>query len=457
MASVHTIPSIEERFEFKSGFKRNLLILGAIGIISLVVGIFLLRDSAGKPHHDNGHAVEHAAGAHAEAAGHDAHGAAAADHHAEASAGHHEKPWTTRIWANLWLVCVYFTGISVVGMFWMSYNYLAMAGWSAVFKRIPEALPAFLPIPGIVMLVAFFFGGHELFHWTHEGLYVKGGPEYDAIMDGKSGFLNTPFYLIRLVLYFVLWYFLWRILRNASLNEDQIGGTENYYRSLKFGVVFLVVFGVTSSTSAWDFVMSIDAHWFSTMFGWYTLASWHVTGLAVITLIVVTLRENGYLRAVNESHLHDLGKFIFAFSIFWAYVWFAQFLLYYYANIPEEVIYFKERFSGYGGIYKAPFWINPIVNFVFPFLILMPRDSKRTPAILKLACWIVIVGHYLDFYNNIMPGTVGAAAGFGPIEIGFVLIFASAFIWVVCSQLEKGNLVPKKHPMLEESLHHDIA
>src|SRR5690606_26962330 len=171
-----------------------------------------------------------------------------------------------------------------------------------------------------------------------------------------------------------------------------------------FGVIFLVFFAVTSSTAAWDFVMSIDTHWFSTMFGWYTLANWHVTGLATIVLIVVALKENGYLRAVNASHLHDLGKFVFAFSIFWTYVWFAQFLLYYYANIPEEVVYFKERFSGYGGIYKSTFFVNLLLNFVFPFLLLMTRDSKRTYVILKLACWSVVLGHYIDFYNNIMPG-----------------------------------------------------
>ena len=202
--------------------------------------------------------------------------------------------------------------------------------------------------------------------------------------------------------------------------------------------------------------MSIDTHWFSTMFGWYTLASWHVSGLAVITLTVVTLREMGYLRAVNTSHLRDLGKFVFAFSIFWTYVWFSQFLLIYYANLPEETIYYKERFSGFGGIYKAPFFINLFLNFFFPFLVLMTRDSKATHSILKVACWSVLIGHYFDFWTNIMPGTVGANAGFGPVEFGFILLFACAFIWSVSTQLAKANLIPKNHPMLEESLHHDI-
>ena len=435
MASVHAIPSVEEEFIFTAGARTKLLIGGGIGLAMVLIGAFLLANGLG-------HEAAHGA-------------TAGAAEHGEGTA--HAYHWMTRIWANVWVNAVYFTGISVIGMFFISYNYLAEAGWSAVFKRVPEALPAFLPVTFVVMLIAFFFGGHDIFHWTHEELYEVGNKLYDPIINGKKGFLNTPFFLIRVVIYFASWYFLWRVLRNLSLEEDRIGGTENYYKSIRYGTAFLLVFGVTSSTSAWDLVMSIDTHWFSTMFGWYTLASWHVAGLATITLTVVTLREMGYLRAVNNSHLRDLGKFVFAFSIFWTYVWFAQFLLIYYANLPEEAVYYRERFSGYGGIYKTPFFINLFLNFLFPFLVLMTRDSKMTHSILKVACWSVLIGHYFDFYNNVMPGTVGANGGFGPVEFGFILIFVCAFIWVISSQLAKANLIPRNHPMLEESLHHDIA
>jgi hypothetical protein len=451
MASAHSIPSIEERFEFTSGAKRNLLIGGGVGLALVALGAYLAATGGG--HEAAAHGAEHAANA----IGHATAEHAANGHEAAAAEGHHAKSWVARIWANLWVNGVYFTGISVVGMFFISYNYLAQAGWSTVFKRVPEALPAFLPFTGIVLILTFLFGGHDLFHWTHEGLYEVGGPEYDKIIAGKRGYLNTPFFLGRLIVYFVLWYGMWRVIRNLSLQEDEIGGTEFYEKSIRFGTAFLVVFGVTSSTSAWDFVMSIDTHWFSTMFGWYTLASWHVAGLAVITLTVVMLRERGYLRAVNSSHLRDLGKFIFAFSIFWAYVWFAQFLLIYYANLPEETIYFLERFRGHGGFYKAPFFITLFLNFFFPFLVLMTRDSKFTHSILKVACWSVIIGHYMDFYTNIMPGTVGAGAELGALEWGFFLVFLCAFAYSIASQLEKANLIPRNHPMLEESLHHDIA
>ena len=436
MASAHAIPSLDEEFEFTAEAKRRLLIGIGAGVALVAIGAYLLASGAGS---HEAHGAAHAAGAH------EAHGA-----------GHHEYKWTNRLWANIWLNAVYFTGASVIGMFFMSYNYLAQAGWSVAFKRIPEAMPAYLPFMGIVMLATFFIAGHDLFHWTHPGLYDKASPEFDPIINGKKGFLNTPFYVGRIVAYFGLWYFLWQRLRAFSLQEDLYGGTSYYEKSVKFGTAFLLVFGVTSSTSAWDFVMSIDTHWFSTMFGWYTLASWHVTGLAIITLTVVTLKERGYMQWVNESHLHDLGKFMFAFTIFWTYVWFAQFMLIYYANLPEETIYYRERFSGYGGIYKAPFFINIFLNFVFPFLVLMTRDAKRTYIILKVAAWGIIIGHYFDFYNNIMPGTVGEHAGFGPMEFGMILIFACGFAWSLYSQLTKANLVPKNHPMLEETLHHDI-
>lgn len=437
MASAHALPSLDEEFEFTADNKRRLLLGIGTGVVLVAIGAYLLATGAGSHGHDV-HVATHGAGAH------------------ETHEAGNAYKWTNRLWANVWLNAVYFTGASVIGMFFMSYNYLAQSGWSSVFKRVPEAMPAYLPYMGIVILATFFIAGHDLFHWRHDGLYDPNSPEFDPIINGKKGFLNLPFYLTRVVLYFVLWYVLWRALRSFSLQEDLYGGTEYYEKSIKYGTAFLLVFGVTSSTSAWDFVMSIDTHWFSTMFGWYTLASWHVTGLAIITLAVVTLKERGYLQVVNESHLHDLGKFMFAFTIFWAYVWFAQFMLIYYANLPEETIYYRERFSGYGGIYKTPFIVNIFLCFVFPFLILMTRDAKRTYIILKLAAWCIIIGHYFDFYNNIMPGTVGEHGGFGPMEFGMILIFASGFIWSLYSQLAKANLIPKNHPMLEESLHHDI-
>jgi hypothetical protein len=200
--------------------------------------------------------------------------------------------------------------------------------------------------------------------------------------------------------------------------------------------------------------MSIDAHWFSTMFGWYVFASWWVSGLAFIVYVVVKLKEAGYLKIVNSNHLHDLGKFCFAFSVFWTYIWFSQFLLIYYANIPEETVYFIERMRV--APYNWIFYLNLFLNFVFPFLLLMTRDAKRHMSMLKVVAPIIMIGHWFDFYNMITPGVMQYGGGFGLLEIGLFMIFLGAFVYVVLNGLSKLPLVGKNHPMLQESLHHHI-
>jgi hypothetical protein len=215
-----------------------------------------------------------------------------------------------------------------------------------------------------------------------------------------------------------------------------------------------VFFAVSSSVSAWDWVMSIDTHWFSTMFGWYVFASWFVAGLAAITLVVVFLKDNGYLPMVNENHIHDLGKFVFAFSVFWTYIWFSQFLLIYYANIPEESVYFVERLQS--DVYSPFIIVNLVLNFFLPFLVLMTRDAKRHTIFLKVVCFLIILGHWFDFFLMVQPGTLGHNGGFGLMEIGMLLVYGSVVAYVVLNNLAKQNLVPKNHPMLEESYHHHI-
>jgi len=190
------------------------------------------------------------------------------------------------------------------------------------------------------------------------------------------------------------------------------------------------------------------------MFGWYVFASWWVTGLPMITLIVCYLKEAGYLKMVNANHLHDLGKFIFAFSIFWTYIWFSQFMLIYYANIPEETVYFIERLKN--APYSWIFYANLFLNFVFPFLLLMTRDAKRHMSMLKVVCPIVIVGHWLDFYNMVTPGVMQYNGGIGFLEIGLMIIFLAAFLLVALSALARYPLVAKNHPMMAESLNHHI-
>ena len=440
MAHKHEIPSLDESFDFSPALRKKLIISAIIGVAMVALGAFLLNNHINIGVWSSGHGAEHGA--------------------AEAHGGgeHHGATLFSRIIGNIWMNSVYFLGISVVGVFFLSYNYVAKAGWYTSFKRVPEALPSFIIVPAIIMLGLFLVPSTRevIFHWAHHGVMDPASESYDKIIAGKSWYLNFGFFLVRMVAYFAIWYYLWLQIRKYSLLEDENNDIYYYNKSRGYAKMFLIFFAVTSSTAAWDFSMSIDTHWFSTMFGWYHLASWHVAGLATIMLTILLLKDQGYLKSVNFSAIHDLGKLMFGFSIFWAYVWFSQYLLIFYANLPEETIYFRERLSGYDGRYFAPFIINIVLNFVFPFLILMARESKRNMIFLKLACGSILMGHWFDFYQMQMPGIAKDQGGIGIIEWGTTLTFASLFIYFVANQLSKANLTAKNHPFLEESLHHEI-
>ena len=433
----HSTPhyNLDERYEFTPEAKKRVLTWLFIGVVMFAVGLVWLMMDGGS--HD-AHGAAHGAAAH----GHDAQAA---------HGGAHAPTWKARFFAVIWQNSLFFTGISLIGIFFIAVQYVAWAGWSVTIKRIPEAFGSFLPIPFVVMLITFLVGGHEIFHWTHEDVVA-----HDPILQGKSAFLNSPFFMIRMVAFFGLWYLIWRVIRSYSMKEDLEGGLEYYNKSINLSAVFLIVFGVSTSVVAWDWTMSINPHWYSTLFGWYHFASWWVSGLATVTLTVLLLKDKGLLPFVSQNHLHDLGKFMFAFSVFWTYLWVAQFLLIYYANIPEEIIYFKERMHLFDGHYRGLFFLNIIINFLFPFLFLMTRDAKRQTIMLKIAAIGLLIGHWLDFYLMIMPGVTKGTSGFGFLEFGTLTIYASAFIYVISTQLSKAGLLAKNHPMLQESLHHDI-
>jgi hypothetical protein len=418
----------EDKFLFTSDIQKRIFIIKIAGVVLVILGILMI-----------------AFGGHG--------------HEAAAAEGHHFH-WLHRVWVNLWINNVYFVGIALTAVLFLALQYASQAGWSAYIKRIPEAFGGWLYVAFGLTFVTFGLanfagpGHYHMFHWLDSSLYVEGGENYDAIIAGKQGYLNLTFFLVRMAAYFVLWIMMFRFIRNESLQEDIHGGDGHWRRMRVYSTVFIILFAVTSSTAAWDWVLSIDTHWFSTMFGWYVFSSWFVAGLAAITLLIVWLRQNGYLTELNSSHLHDLGKYIFAFSIFWTYIWFSQFLLIYYANIPEETVYFVERLKS--GRYAWVFFLNIILNFIFPFLVLMTRDSKRHTIFLKIVCTVILIGHWFDFYLMIMPGSLGENGGFGLLEIGMAMIFAAGFIFVVLRSLAKAPLVARNHPMLEESLHHHI-
>jgi len=442
----------EEKFEFTSKAKKTLSILAIVGVVLLGLGTY----SAGTTDHhseEGGHAKE----MHDEKASgnHDSEHSEDGDHAEVAHDEHAGNPsWLKRIYANLWINNMYFVGLALLGVFFVAIQYVTQAGWSAALIRIPMSFGNWLPIGLLLTLIIFFLGGHDIFHWTHDYLYDVNDPEYDPIIAGKSGYLNTPFFLARMVVYFVVWFLMFRWIRKKSLEEDLNGGSNYYYKLRGISAGFIVFFAVTSSTAAWDWILSIDTHWFSTMFGWYVFASWWVTALAAITLITVVLKEKGYLKIVNTGVLHDLGKFVFAFSIFWTYIWFSQFMLIYYSNIPEETVYFIERLSS--DYYGIVFFVNLILNFFFPFLVFMPRESKRHTVFLKIVTIIVLIGHWFDFYLMVTPAVMKENGGFGLLEIGMAVLFGVAFLFVALTGLSKYPLIAKNHPMIKEAEHHHV-
>ncbi len=377
---------------------------------------------------------------------------------------------TERTFANLLLMSYYFASVCMQGVLFCAIQYVSQAGWSASIIRIPQAYAKVLPYAALVLIAVITLGlltshtvveeGKKIVepylygHWATKGLVVKGSENYDAVIAAKSGYLNIPFFYARLIIFLGLYSIFGALLAKYSKNEDELGGMVNYNKSFKMSAIFLVVFGFTTPLFAFDAIMSLEAHYYSTMFGWYNFAAMWVSGLAALTLITIILRQNGYMTWITDNHLHDLGKLVFAFSIFWTYVWFAQFLLTYYANIPEESVYFYKRWEPE---FKPWFWLNIVINFCAPVLLLMSRDAKRAATVLKYVCIVVLCGHWLDYYMMVMPGTVGPKGrGFGIEEIGIALGFIGLFTFLMLNALSKTSLIPKKHPFLEESLNHHI-
>lgn len=359
----------------------------------------------------------------------------------------------TRFWAVLLQNSTYFLLVVNASMFFLCATTLAWAGFTVSFRRVTEAISTLVPIFGVlafIVLMALVYGHqHHIYHWLT--------PDGDKVLEGKSGFLNPTFFTVWTIITIAGWSYLGHNMRKISREADENPmsveeGKRWVFKNTVNAAFYIVLFALTVASSIpWLWLMSVDAHWYSTMYSWYTFASTFVAGMALIALFIIYLKNQGHLPYTNEEHLHDVGKFMFAFSIFWTYLWFSQFMLIWYANIPEETKYFRSRMLGE---YRGLFWLNLILNFVTPFLILMKAGAKRNYSIVTFAAIIIIFGHWLDFYLMVMPGPLGEHATISWFELGIATGYVGMIVWLVGRALEKAPLVPLHHPFLKESIIH---
>lgn len=357
-----------------------------------------------------------------------------------------------RFWSNLLVNSFFFFGISLGALFFIGLQYATESGWAVTMKRVKEAVMSYLPVGAITLLIVFIAGSlhwHNIYHWMVEGVSTPGHEKYDSIIAGKSAYLNQPFFYVRALVYLATFILFARFFRKQSLLEDQVGGTDIHFKNYRRGALFLVFFAVFSSTLAWDWIMSIDTHWFSTLFGWYTFSGIWVSATIFILMLIIYLKSRGYLDFVNDSHIHDMGKWMFAISFLWSYLFFSQFLLIWYSDIPEEVTYFMARFEHYPTIYWGMF----IVNFIAPMIFLMSREAKKNPIFLITVGSLIFIGHWVDAFIMVMPGTVFSHWQIGFLEIGMFIMFLGLIIFWTFRALTKAPLLVKNHPYLDESLH----
>ena len=356
-----------------------------------------------------------------------------------------------RIMANFLIDGFFFFAIALGALFFLALQYATETGWYAYVKRVIEGVAGYIPVGAAILLVVFltfsFTKGAHVYIWMDPDVVAN-----DSIIANKSIYLNPIFFMIRTVIYLAIYYMFYKGFRSRSLLEDQIGGTDIHFKNYRKGATFLVLFAVFSSTSAWDWIMSIDVHWFSTLFGWYVFAGMWTSTMVVLVLLTLHLKKNGYLPKVNDSHIHDLGKWTFATSFLWSYLFFSQFMLIWYANIGEEVIYFQQRIQDFKLLYFGMF----LINFALPMLMLMSREAKRHSGILTFVGLIILVFHWVDVFMMVTPGSIGSHASISFLEIGMFLLFAGVFIYVILNSLTKAPLTPVNHPFLDESIHHEI-
>lgn len=436
-------------YTFSSKLKTFSFILMLLGALGIGYGFFTAPkdihdvESILSSSHDGHHKVD--------ASKSDAHSTKHNNIHAEAEHKEHLEHVLHQLqnkpWAALYVACLFFLLVSLGVLVFYALQQVAQAGWSPVLFRVMQGITSYLPVASVLFFILLLTSG---FHLNHLFVWMDADVvAHDKLLQSKSGYLNFPFWIIRASIFLLGWNLYRFFSRKNCIAQDASNDNSFYKKNFNISAMFLVFFIVSESIMSWDWIMSVDPHWFSTLFAWYVFASFFVSGITTIALVTLYLKSKNYLEHVNTSHIHDLAKFMFGISVFWTYLWFSQFMLIWYANIPEEITYFITRIEDY----NLPFFGAVVMNFLFPILILINTDFKRITWVIVMAGTVILLGHYVDFFNMIMPATVGRQWFIGVSEISSVLFFFGLFIFVVFSALAKAPLLPKRNPFIEESKH----
>ncbi len=431
------------KFNFSKRAKITTFILMILGVLGIVGGYINVASHVGEVHH--GHVAT-----------------------------------MQEFWSNLLICGFYFFAIALGGLFFYALQYAAEVGWSSQLKRVFEGIfhrniLAF----SIILLVVFGAASahmHHTYHWMDASTYSDyvipaaeegGHAQYtddaaapgtqvnlgvDTPIKNKRAYLNQGFWWGRTLVYLGLFIWFANWFRKKSLEEDELEGTTLHVKMFKRAAIFLVLFSVFSSTLSWDWLMSIDTHWFSTMYGWYVFSGMWVTFMIFATIVTLYLKQKGYLPKVNDSHIHDMGKWMFAISMLWSYLGLCQFLLIWYADFGEEVVYYQQRFEHY----LIPLVAMCVINFAVPFFVLIARDAKRNPLFLRLAGALILIGHYVDVYLLVMPGTMHGHSHYSWWQPLIFLGFLGLFLYLMFNASTKAVMVPVNHPFIDESEHHHI-
>ncbi|MBI4422551.1 MAG: hypothetical protein HY554_02420 [Elusimicrobia bacterium] len=349
-----------------------------------------------------------------------------------------------RALTDLLLANFYFLGLAAATVAVLAIHHVARAGWPTLFRRVPEAMAAYLPT-GAVLLAGVWAGAPSLYHWAHHG-----AAEHDAILHAKAGWLNLTAWAVRSALALALWWAFSRALVRNSRRQDESGDLELTARNRRLSAAFLPLFAATFTFAAIDWIMSLEPHWYSTLFPWYVFAGCLVHAFAGIAVLTLALKARGFFPELNAHHLHDLGKLLFGFSVFWAYLWFSQFLLIWYSNIPEETVYYAARWSRGWMLLQGA---NLLLNFLAPCALLLRSEDKKDASRLASAALVVCAGRWLDLYIMAVPSLGSGARPHWldlPVFLGVAALFALAFE----RSFRSAAPIPSRDPYLEESLHH---